>query len=206
MSESSMKRDGIVATFAWDDAVEDLYASWRKDAEAARRVHAALGQRLRVRSTVVGVLVVIAGLAAAAIALAPIVAADAYSAATRGIDPLVMHGIVASLAALAAILTTALAIAKPAVRAERHRVAALRYRSLDRAMTAMLALAREARPSSDEALASVRERLTRYERESPGVRDRTRTKLEASLEAADAVAAPASRRPVVGDARSTAAT
>jgi len=206
MTESPMHLDGIVTTFAWDDAVENLYAMWRDEARMAGRVHAALGRRLRTRSLVAGALGVIAALAAAAVVLAPIVAPDAYATATKGMDPVMIRVAAASLAAIAALLATIRAIAWSGVRAERHRVAALRYRSLDRAMAAMLALPGDARSSSDEALAWARERLTRYERESPDVAGRTRTKLEGSFEPADARTVWASRRPAVDDARGFVAT
>jgi hypothetical protein len=198
--------DGIVTTFSWDDAVEDLYASWRKEAWVDGHVHSALLQRVRRRSAVVDVVIAVAALGAAAIALAPVVAADAYSTATRGIDADIMRVAVASLAGLAAVLTMIRAIVRPGVRAERHRVAALRYRSLDRAMAAMLALPREGRPPSDDALAWVRERLTRYERESPGVGRRTWARFEAALASADAPTSFAPAPSAVADARSLAAT
>jgi hypothetical protein len=72
-------------------------------------------------------------------------------------------------------------------------------------MAAMLALPRDVRPSPDAALAWVRERLTRYERQSPAVAARRRAKLEASFAASTSSVDPGSLTPAVPDARSLAA-
>jgi hypothetical protein len=206
MTGSAPRYEGIVTTFAWDDAIEDLYTSWRDDALRAGYAHEALARRLRLRWIVVGLVVVVAAASAGAIALAPVVARDAYLRATAGIDRDAIPIAVASLAAVAVVLAILQIVAPSAVRAERHRTAASRYRSLDRAMAAMLALPREARPSPDSALAWVRERLTRYERESPVVASRRWAKLEASFEAAGASDESASPTPAMSDARGFAST
>jgi hypothetical protein len=206
MTESGMQLETIVTTFAWDDVIEDLYTSWRDEVRRAGYAHEVLERRLRLRWIGVGLVVVVAAACAGAFALAPLVAPGAYARATRGIDPDVMPIAVASLAAVAAVFAMLQAVAPSAVRAERHRTAAFRYRSLDRAMAATLALPRETRPSPDAALAWVRERLTRYERQSPAVAPRRRAKLEASFEASSASVDPTSLRPVVPDTRSLAAT
>jgi hypothetical protein len=206
MTGSSMQLEAIVTTFAWDDAIEDLYTSWRDQVRRAGYAHEVLQRRLGVRWVVVGVVVVLAAACAAAIVLAPLLAPGAYARVTRGIDPDAMAIAVASLAAAAAILAILQVAAPSAVRAERHRAAAFRYRSLDRAMAAMLALPREARPSPDAALAWVRERLTRYERQSPAVAPRQREKLDASFEASIAAVDPVPLTPRVPDTRSVAAT
>jgi hypothetical protein len=204
MTESTTQLETIVTTFAWDDAIEDLYTSWRDEVRRAGYAHEVLERRLQLRSIVVGLVVVVATVCAGAIALAPVLAHEAYARATTGIDRDVMPIVVASLAAVAAVLAMLQAAAPSAVRAERHRTAALRYGSLDRAMAAMLALPRDARPSPDAALAWVRERLTRYERQSPAVAARRRAKLEASFAASTSSVDPGSL-PAVPDARSLAA-
>jgi hypothetical protein len=206
MSESSVQFEPIVTVFAWDDPVEGVYASWRDQARLAEHVHRALGRRLSVRSAAVGALTIVAAVCAAAIALAPVVAADAYATATRGIDPDVTPIVVASLAGIAAVLAAVQAMGRFAERAERHRDAALRYRSLDRAMAAVLALRRDARPSPDAALAWVRERLTRYERQSPRIPRRRRARLQASFRGGDLTVESASGALAARDPRSVPAT
>jgi hypothetical protein len=206
MTESAPQFEGIMTTFAWDDAIEDLYTSWRDEVLRAGYAHETLARRLRLRWIALGLVVVVAAVCAGVIALAPVVARDAYLRATASIDRDAIPIAVATLAAVAAVLTIVQIVAPSAVRAERHRTAASRYRSLDRAMAATLALPREARPSPDSALAWVRERLTRYERQSPVVASRRWAKLAASFEAAGASDDSASPTPAMSDAQGFLAT
>jgi hypothetical protein len=182
MSTSPETPDRIITIFSWDDALEALYASWRRRVDAAERVHQELATRLARRHAALGTLAIVAIVLVGGIVLAPVVAPDAYSRATDWVDPDIVSIVGASLAAVAAVLLIVQAAAGFAVRAEDHRIAALRFASLGRTMAITVATPREGRESPDDALAEVRRRVDRYSRESPPVGLRRRRKVNAAFE------------------------
>jgi hypothetical protein len=183
--------DIIVTAFAWDDSLEGLYASWRRRVDAAEHVHDELAARFARRHAVLGAVAIGAILLAGLILLAPVVAPDAYARLTDRIDPDVVSVVGASLAAAAAVLLIVQAAARFAVRAEDHRIAALRYASLGRTMAITTATPREAREAPDDALIAVRSRVDRYSRESPTIGMRRRRKMKAEFERSTAPFGPA---------------
>jgi hypothetical protein len=182
MNASARAPDEIITTFAWDERLEALYASWRRRAETAERIHAEAAGRLRRRRTMLAALTVAAIVLLGAVALAPVVAPQAYASATAGIDRDVVSIVEASLAAVAAVLVVVQAAAHLGARAEDHRIAAVRYASLARAMALTAAMPRDVRGAPDDALTYVRLRLDRYTRESPHLGLRRRARLDRAFE------------------------
>ena len=78
---------------------------------------------------------------------------------------------------LAAVLSSLQTFLRYATRAEGHRIAALRYETLRRDLATTLALPREARSQPDSA----RQRMDRYAKESPTIRERQWVKLSADF-------------------------
>jgi hypothetical protein len=182
MPSAREKPDIIVTAFAWDDSLEGLYASWRRRVDVAEQVHDELATRFARRHAVLGTVAIGAIVLAGLVLLAPVVAPDAYARVTDRIDPDVVSVVGGALAAAAAVLLVLQAAARFAVRAEDHRIAALRYASLGRTMAITAATPREAREAPDDALIEVRSRVDRYSRESPTIGVRRRRKLKAEFE------------------------
>jgi hypothetical protein len=175
------KSTDIVLTFAWEDALEELYASWRREVAAAERVHARIAERLARRHAVlVGLLVAITALVTAAAFSSPRI--EPRLVADAGIDRDAVSFGIGAMAALATLLVVVEALGRFASRAETHRIAAIRYRSLEREMATMLATPRTARPQPDRALNGVRERMERYAEESPAVGSHLRRTMGGALE------------------------
>jgi hypothetical protein len=172
------RQDGIDVTFAWDRRIEELYASWRKRADDAERAHSEIADRFGARHVTLGVLVVLTAALTAAAAFAAL--SDAGSTFLTDNDiALETVLLAAGIGALAvAVLAFALMLGRYATRAERHRNAALRYESLEREMTAALALPRDARPRPDATLTAARDRIDRYAKQSPAIGRRLRRKLQ----------------------------
>jgi hypothetical protein len=182
MTSMSSTLDGIITSFSWDDELEALYRSWRGRVEAAGRAHAELADRSGRRNEALAVLAVSAIALGGALWLAPIVAPDAYARATARIDRDLLSVAGALLAGIAAVLVVVQSAARFAVRAERHRLAALRFASLGRAMDVTAAMPRDARGAPDLALEEVRRRVDRYTREAPRLGPRRRRELEAAFD------------------------
>lgn len=189
----------IVLQFAWNDAMEDLYASWQRQVAATEHAHRATADRLRLRHVLIGSFLVAAATLTAAGALA--IRFEPRTVAAVGIDA---DGLLLGLAAagsLAAILGIVQTFTRYATRTEGHRIAALRYGSLGREMGSMLALPREARSEPDHALVDARERMRRYEYAAPAIRKGFRKKVDARFDAGTTTTiaasrdAPVSRRP-----------
>ncbi len=176
----SMPRDpdDVVLTFAWTPPIEDLYVSWRREVALAAYAHRLTAERLRSWDVVLSVLVVIAALLAGAAALASIGGVGARALANAGLDADAVMVAVGVIALIGAALASAQAFARYGARAGSHRIAGLRYGSLEREMTATLATARAVRPEPDRALNDARHRMDRYAKESPGVGRRRWRSLE----------------------------
>jgi hypothetical protein len=188
--------DIIVTAFAWDEPLELLYASWRRRVDAAEHVHQELADRFERRHGTLGALAVIAILLAGGILLLPVIAPDTYARLTDWTDPDAVSIVGASLVAAAVVLLIVQAVARFAVRGEDHRIAALRYASLARAMSITAATPREARQAPDDALIDVRSRVDRYSRESPAIGVRRRRKVKAASEPSAAPFGVATEDPV----------
>lgn len=181
------RQDGIDVTFAWDRRIEELYGSWRQRVDDAERAHRAAADRLGARYVSLGVLVVLTAALTAAGAFAAFSDAGSRALTNNGVSSGTVLAIVGSTALIAAILAFVLMLGRYATRAERHRSAALRYESLEREMTATLALPRDARPRPDETLTAAREAMDRYARQSPSIGRRVRRKLRITMDDPDDV-------------------
>jgi nitrate/nitrite transporter NarK len=195
MIDTPASSTDIVLRFAWDDAFERVYASWHREVRVAERAHGRLADRLGRRNSILSVLVV----------LTTALAAVAAFAATRPADVLERFRVDATLLALAAgtmaatgtLLAVVQAQGRFAARAEVHRLASIRYDSLDREMAATIAMPRGRRVEPDRALNAVRARMDRYAERSPTVPRHLRRVAEAELAAGAAGAeAGAGRAPL----------
>lgn len=162
MTGTPSRSDDILVTFAWNDAIEELYGSWRRDAATAEHAHRVAGERSGTRHAIVGSLLVLASVVAAAGALVLLAEGPRSVAATAGLGRDAVLIVVASAASASAVLTVAAMILRDPARAEAHRIAALRYASLVREIDATLAMPREVRRDPDGALVEARERIDRY--------------------------------------------
>src|SRR5919201_5366877 len=86
MNASARAPDEIITTFAWDETLEALYASWRRRAETAERIHAEAAGRLTRRRTTLATFTVAVIVLLGAVPLAPVVAPVAHARATGAID------------------------------------------------------------------------------------------------------------------------
>lgn len=159
-------------TFEWDDAVEDLYASWHRRVAAAEHGHRQMADRLRRRYLLLGIPVVVFTTLVGASAFASISKAQGNSIQGLDIDPDIVLVAVGTISVLAAVLSSLQTFLRYATRAEGHRIAALRYETLRRDMATTLALPGEARGQPDRDLDSVRQRMDRYAKESPTIGER----------------------------------
>ena len=80
--------------------------------------------------------------------------------------------LVGSVSILAAVISSLQTFLRYGMRAEGHRVAAIRYETLRRDMAAVLAIPRASRTEPLRQLNSVRERMDRYAKESPTIGER----------------------------------
>ena len=181
----------IMLTFTWDARFEDLFASWHREIALAERAHRRSASHLSHRNAIVaGLLVVLtllmAGSAFASARIAP------RAMASVGIDEEAVPWAIGTMGVLAALLAMLQTLARYASRADTHRIAAIRYGSLEREMATTLAMPRAARPQPDASLTEARERMDRYAKESPAVPDHVRRRVEVDLHA-EASATDASR-------------
>lgn len=149
------------ASERWDDRQEEQFLEWyrrvcaaeqghRKRAGTFNRRHLWLGIPVVVFSTVVGTSVF----------------ASLQDQEVRMVRIRIAVGVISVLAAVLSSLQTFLGYAQ---RSERHRVAAIRYESLRRAMEQKLATPRDFRGDANAALADVRGKMDRYGKESPQI-------------------------------------
>lgn len=181
MKLTPTKSTEIVLWFTWDDAFEDVHASWHRDVILAERAHRRAADRLSRRQTMLAALLVMLTLLVAAGAFAS-VRLGPEVLARAGVDRDVAGYAVAAAALLAALLAMWLTLAGYGIGSERHRVAAIRYGSLERQMAGTSALPRHARPQPDLVLNDVRDRMDQYEEECPPVPTRLRRGIAVELE------------------------
>lgn len=163
--------------FGWDDALEDLYASWHRRVAAAEHGHRLMADRLRRRYLLLGIPVVVFTTLVGTSAFASISKAQGDSIQGLDVDPDIVLLVVGTISVLAAVLSSLQTFLRYATRAEGHRIAALRYETLRRDMATTLALPREARGQPDRDLDSVRQRMDRYAKESPTIGERQWVRL-----------------------------
>ena len=196
-------QDDIVLTFAWNDELEDVYASYRHEVAAAERVHALAGERLKARHAILGAVLIVASAIAAAGAFA-LLGADRAMITGVGLDEDDVLVLVGSAASVATVLAGTLLLLRYPARAERHRIAALRYGSLAREIEGTLAIPRAARREPDRALVDARERIDRYAKSSPPVARRVRRQIQRASVRSRPSTAPVVPSFVFPDGRSVA--
>jgi hypothetical protein len=153
-----------VKQLAWDEQIEDLVSRWHRRVAAVEEGHHRMSDRLNRRSIALGLPVVV---------LSTIVGTSAFaSLQDTGKLPAWAKAAVGGIGILAAVLASAQTFFGYAQRAERHRVAAVRYETLRRDMAQQLALPSTARGDAHGQLNSVRTRMEKYAKESPPIPQR----------------------------------
>lgn len=147
----------------WDDHMERLYARWHRRVAAAEEGHHRLSDRYSHRYIWLGLPVVI---------LSTVVGTSAFASLAEQKLPVWGKLAVGGVGILAAVLASAQTFFGFAQRAERHRVAAIRYGTLRRGMARRLALPNHARGDADEELKTAGVRMDKYGKESPQISER----------------------------------
>ena len=158
-----------VSRAVWDDDVEHLYESWHRRSAAAEAGHRAMSERMRRRYLMLGVPIVV---------LTTIVGTSVFASLQDENVSTPLRVVVGSISILAAVMSSLQAFLRYGMRSEGHRIATIRYETLRRDMSEMLAIPRGSRPDAVRELDSVRQRLDRYAKESPNVDERLWSKLE----------------------------
>jgi hypothetical protein len=170
MTDRSKSRAGDVSATRWDDRVDARYREWLKRVRAAEYGHRRGADSHQRRHLMLGIPVVV---------LSTMVGTSAFASLQDErigfVGLRIAVGVIGTLAAVLSSLQTFLGYAQ---RSERHRVAAIRYETLRRKMEHTLAAPRENRRDAQAELASVRERMDKYGKESPQIG----VKVWASLE------------------------
>lgn len=149
---------------AWDLRTEELFVSWHRRVAAVEKGHHQMSDRFGRRYIWLGLPVVV---------LSTVVGTSAFaSLQDEGGLSVWVKLAVGGTGILAAALSSAQTFFGYAQRAERHRIAAVRYESLRRDMAHQLALPQESRPDAHQALNSVRTRMEKYAKESPPIPQR----------------------------------
>jgi hypothetical protein len=154
---------------AWDDEVEELIRSWHRRVAAAEAGHRVMADRMRRRYLMLGVPVVI---------LTTIVGTSVFASIQDARVATWIRVVVGSVSILAAVISSLQTFLRYGMRAEGHRVAAIRYETLRRDMAAVLAIPRASRTEPIRQLDSVRSRMDRYAKESPTIGEREWNRLE----------------------------
>jgi hypothetical protein len=148
---------------AWDDELEGLLQSWHRRVAAAEAGHRVMADRMRRRYLMLGVPVVV---------LTTVVGTSVFASIQDSTVPTWVRVLVGSVSILAAVISSLQTFLRYGMRAEGHRVAAIRYETLRRDMAAVLAIPRASRTEPLRQLNSVRERMDRYAKESPTIGER----------------------------------
>jgi hypothetical protein len=168
MAETPTRRMPAAPKAVWDDEIERLYRSWHRRVAAAESGHRVMADRLRRRSLLIGVPVVI---------LTTLVGTGVFASLDEDSVPIEARVAVGTISILAALLSSLQTFMKYSTRAEGHRIAAMRYESLRRDMSRDLALPRQARGDPTRQLDSVAQRMDRYAKESPTIGEREWNRL-----------------------------
>jgi hypothetical protein len=148
---------------AWDDELEGLLQSWHRRVAAAEAGHRVMADRMRRRYLMLGVPVVV---------LTTVVGTSVFASIQDSTVPTWVRVLVGSVSILAAVISSLQTFLRYGMRAEGHRVAAIRYETLRRDMAAVLAIPRASRTEPLRQLDSVRGRMDRYAKESPTIGER----------------------------------
>jgi hypothetical protein len=154
---------------AWDDQLEELLQSWHRRVAAAEAGHRVMADRMRRRYLMLGVPVVI---------LTTIVGTSVFASIQDAKVATWIRVVVGSVSLLAAVISSLQTFLRYGMRAEGHRVAAIRYETLRRDMAAVLAIPRASRTEPLRQLDGVRNRMDRYAKESPTIGEREWNRLE----------------------------
>jgi hypothetical protein len=153
----------------WDDDMEHLYEAWHRRSAAAELGHRTMSERMRRRYVLLGIPIV---------ALTTIVGTSVFASLQHETVSTTLRIVVGSISILAAVMSSLQAFLRYGMRSEGHRIATIRYETLRRDMSEMLAIPRASRPDAVRELDSVRQRLDRYAKESPNVDERLWVRLE----------------------------
>jgi conflict system pore-forming effector with SLATT domain len=153
----------------WDDQLEELLRSWHRRVAAAEAGHRVMADRMRRRYLMLGVPVVI---------LTTIVGTSVFASIQDAKVATWIRVVVGSVSLLAAVISSLQTFLRYGMRAEGHRVAAIRYETLRRDMAAVLAIPRASRTEPIRQLDGVRNRMDRYAKESPTIGEREWNRLE----------------------------
>jgi hypothetical protein len=153
----------MVPKAQWDDELEELFRSWHRRVAAAEAGHRVMADRMRRRYLMLGVPVVI---------LTTIVGTSVFASIQDATVATWIRIVVGSVSILAAVISSLQTFLRYGMRAEGHRVAAIRYETLRRDMAAVLAIPRASRTEPVRQLDGVRSRMDRYAKESPTIGER----------------------------------
>jgi hypothetical protein len=165
-------RRDVPPKVAWDDRVEHLYESWLRRVAAAESGHRRMSSQMWRRYLALGLPVVV---------LTTIVGTSVFASLASdegGAAPTWVRVTVGTVSLLAAVLSSLQTFLRYSVRAEGHRIAAMRYEALRRDMTKTLALPPDARGDPVREVDGVRQRLDRYAKESPTIGEHQWKRLE----------------------------
>src|SRR6266550_1479232 len=112
------------------------------------------------------------------IVLTTVVGTSVFASLQNAKVPTTVRVVVGSISIIAAVLSSLQTFLRYGMRSEGHRIATIRYETLRRDISELLALPRQARPDPVRQLDSVRQRLDRYAKESPTIDERPWAKLE----------------------------
>jgi hypothetical protein len=158
-----------VSKAVWDDDVEYLLQSWHRRVAAAEAGHRLMAERMRRRYLMLGVPIIV---------LTTVVGTSVFASLQNAKVPTTVRIVVGSISIIAAVLSSLQTFLRYGMRSEGHRIATIRYETLRRDISELLALPRQARPDPVRQLDSVRQRLDRYAKESPTIDERPWAKLE----------------------------
>ena len=158
-----------VSKALWDDDVESLLQSWHRRVAAAEAGHRLMAERMRRRYLMLGVPIIV---------LTTVVGTSVFASLQNAKVPTTVRIVVGSISIIAAVLSSLQTFLRYGMRSEGHRIATIRYETLRRDISELLALPRQARPDPVRQLDSVRQRLDRYAKESPTIDERPWAKLE----------------------------
>ena len=158
-----------VSKAVWDDDVEHLLQAWHRRVAAAEAGHRIMAERMRRRYLMLGVPIIV---------LTTVVGTSVFASLQHATVPTAVRVAVGSISILAAVMSSLQTFLRYGMRSEGHRIGAIRYETLRRDVSELLALPRQSRPDPVRQLDSVRQRLDRYAKESPTIDERLWAKLE----------------------------
>src|SRR5439155_23811219 len=141
-----------VSKAPWDDDVKYLLQSWHRRVAAAEAGHRLMAERMRRRYLMLGVPIIV---------LTTVVGTSVFASLQNAKVPTTVRIVVGSISIIAAVLSSLQSFLRYGMRSEGHRIATIRYETLRRDISELLALPRQSRPDPVRQLDSVRQRLDR---------------------------------------------